>query len=125
MTYVDGFVLVVRKGKMAAYKKMAKDAGKTWKRFGALQYVEAVGEDLFPDMKGMRVPRFPQIARAKKGEQVVFSFIVYKNKAHRNTVNKKVMDFFNKKYTEKDMNKPMPFDMKRMAYGGFDAFVDL
>jgi uncharacterized protein YbaA (DUF1428 family) len=116
--YVDGFVLPVPKKHFAAYKKMATLASKVWKQHGAVDYLECVGDDL---KIGMGTP-FPRAARARKGETVVFSWILYKSKAHRNAVNKKVM---------KDpriaamMNEKMPFDVKRMVMGGFRVFVEI
>ena len=114
--YVDGFVLPVPKRNLAAYRKMAKLAAKVWKDHGALDYQECVGDDLkIPGMYS-----FPKLAKAKPGETVFFSYITYRSKAHRNGVNAKVM---------KDprllayCGKEMPFDMKRMAYGGFKQFV--
>jgi len=121
MRYVDGFVLVVPKKKLEEYKKMASDAGKIWKKYGALEYFECMGDDLHPKMVKLT---FPKMTRLKKGETVWFSFIIHKSKARRDTVNAKVMKYFNKKYNEEDRKK-MPFDMKRMAYGGFKALVDL
>lgn len=124
MTYVDGFVFTIKRGQLVAYKKMAREAGKMWKKYGALRYVETVGEEMHSDMKGMKALTFPKIAKPKAGEKVGFSFIIYRNKAHRNAVNKKVMAEMHKSHDEwKDM--PMPFDMKKMAYGGFKAIVDL
>ena len=123
MRYVDGFVLVIKKGQLHAYKKMAEMGGKIWKKHGALDYVEAVGNDLHPNMGGMKVLTFPKMIKPKKGEHVVFSFITYKSRKHRDQVNAKVMkDPFMHDPNQKDM--PMPFDMKRMAYGGFESFVD-
>lgn len=123
MTYVDGFVLVVPKKKVQAYKKMAQQGGKLWKKYGALDYKECVGDDLHPNMGGMKASSFPKITRLKKGETVWFSFIVYKSKKHRDQVNAKVMkDPAMNDPTWKD--KPMPFDMKRMAYGGFKTIVE-
>jgi uncharacterized protein YbaA (DUF1428 family) len=121
--YVDGFVLPVPKGKLQAYKKMAQEAGRVWKKHGALEYLECVGDDLNPQMKGMKFQKFPQIAKAKPNEDVIFSFITYKSRAHRDKVNATVMEEFmtNKKYSD----KTMPFDVKRMAYGGFKSLVDL
>lgn len=119
MSYVDGFVLVVPKKNLAAYKKMASKAGKVWMEHGALQYVECAGDDL--NVK-MGLP-FTKLAKTKPSETVVFSYIVYKSKADRDTINKKVMK-------DKRMNEmcpkdgKMPFDMKRMAYGGFKAIVE-
>jgi alkaline phosphatase len=122
--YVDGFVFPVPKKNIGAYKKMASDAAKVWKKFGALEYYECVGEDLaVKKTPGMPKTRdFRAIARSKGGDTTWFSFIVYKNRAHRDAVNKKVMAFFEKKYADKkDMS--MPFDVKKMAYGGFKAVV--
>lgn len=121
MTYVDGFVFVVSKKKIPAYTKMAREAGKIWKKHGALSYKECMGDDLHNKMPGLT---FPKLTKLKKGETVWFSFITFKSKAHRDVVNKKVMKIFEEKYTEGDMND-MPFDMKRMSYGGFKTIVDL
>jgi len=121
MRYVDGFVLVVPKKKLKAYAKLAKDASKVWKKFGALEYVECVAEDMKPKEITFT---FPIMAKAKPNETVIFSYIMYKTRKHRDSVNKKVMAFFEKKYGDK-MHDDMPFDMKRMAYGGFEAIVDL
>lgn len=121
MRYVDGFVLTVPTKKLKAYKKMASEAGKIWMQFGALEYKECVAEDMKP--KDITFT-FPVMAKAKKGETVVFSFIVYKSRKHRDSVNKKVMAYFDKKYKDKK-DQDMPFDMKRMAYGGFETMVDL
>lgn len=120
MKYVDGFVMVVPEENMAAYRKMAKMGAKVWKKHGALEYYECAGEDLAPAMTGIT---FPEMTGAKKGEKVIFSFIIFKSRAHRDEVNAKVMQ-------DPDMNdpawmdKPMPFDVKRMAYGGFAVFVE-
>ena len=123
MTYVDGFVLVVQKKKVKAYQKMAKDAGKSWKKHGALEYFECVGEDLHPKVPAeMKGKTFPQIAKTKPNETVVFSFIVYKSRAHRDAVNKKVMKEMNEKYKDQPFTD-MPFDMKKVVYGGFKAIV--
>lgn len=121
--YVDGFVFPVPKKNVGAYKKMATEAAKIWKKFGALEYYECMGDDLkIKPMGGMKARSFVETAKAKSGETVWFSFIVYKNRAHRDSVNKKVMEYFNKKYANaKDM--PMPFDTKKMAYGGFKTIV--
>lgn len=119
--YVDGFVLVVPKKNLTAYKKMAKDGGKTWKKFGALDYKECVIDDKAPQQVTLT---FEKMIKAKPDEVVIFSFITFRSKVHRNQVNKKVMAYFEKKYTDsKDM--AMPFDMKRMAYAGFQTFVDV
>lgn len=124
MKYVDGFVLVVPKKNLAEYKKMASEAGKIWMKYGALEYKECVGEDLNPDMGGEKFLTFPKMTKTKPDETVVFSYIVYKSRKHRDQVNAKVM----KDPTmndPKNKEKPMPFDMKKMAYGGFETLVDL
>lgn len=118
--YVDGFVFPVPKKNERAYEKMAREASKVWKKFGALEYYECMGDDLKTKaMGGMPAPlSFLKLAKAKPSETVWFSFIVFKSRAHRDVVNKKVMDYFSKKYADqKDM--PMPFDVKKMSYGGF------
>ena len=119
-TYVDGFVLTVPKAKRAAYKKLATEAQAVWKRFGALDYKECVIEDVKPQWI---VNTFPKMAKARPGEEVWFSYIAFKSKAHRKEVNKKVMAYFDKKYTEKQQKHDMPFDMKRMSYAGFTVVV--
>lgn len=120
--YVDGFVLPVPKNKIAEYRKMAKMGAEIWKKFGALEYIEAVGEDLNPKSMGVTFLTFPKLAKTKPGETVVFSFIVFKSRAHRDQVNAKVMKQMMSDPKNKDMQ--MPFDMKRMAYGGFEAIVE-
>lgn len=117
MAYVDGFLIPVPKKNLADYRKMARLGGKVWKEHGALEYKECVGDDLDTKM-GIS---FPKTLRLKPGETVIFSWIVYKSKAHRDRVNAKVMK-------DPRMNKapePMPFDMKRMAFGGFEMLVDM
>jgi uncharacterized protein YbaA (DUF1428 family) len=118
-TYIDGFVLSIPKKSVGKYRKMAEEAKKVWMGFGALEYKECILTDVRPD-KGI-VFTFPKMAKSKANETTWFSFITYKSKAHRDSVNKKVMAFFEKKYEKKDMT--MPFDMKRMAYGGFKVEV--
>ena len=114
MTYVDGFVIPIAKGKVAGYKKMATWGKKMWMKHGALQYFECVGDDL----SGMpECGNFTTMAKLKPSETVFFSFIIYKNKAHRNAVNKKVMAEM------KSMPPSMPFDLKRMTYGGFKTII--
>ena len=122
--YVDGFVLVVPKNKVAEYKKMADEGKQMWMKHGALEYMECMGEDLVPKaMGGMKPLAFTKMTKAKPDETVWFSFIVYKSRKHRDEVNKKVMDEMTEAYKDqKDM--PMPFDMKRMAYGGFEVVVE-
>ena len=124
MRYVDGFVLVLPKKNIKKYKKMAAEAGKMWKKHGALDYVETVGDDLHPTMGGMKALTFPKMAKTKKGEVPVFSYIVYKSRKHRDQVNATVMKD-PAMSPEAMKNQPMPFDMKKMAYGGFKAIVDL
>jgi len=116
MTYVDGFVIPVPKKQLAAYKRMSAKAGKIWKEFGALDYKECVGDDL----KVKWGTPFPKLAKAKPGETVVFSWITYKSRAQRDRINAKVM----KDPRLKMESANMPFDMKRMSYGGFKVFVD-
>lgn len=120
--YVDGFVLVVEKKKLAAYKKMAEIGRDVWVKHGALDYKECVGEDLDPDMGGMKVRTFPKLTEVKKNEVVVFSYIVYKSRKHRDQVNAKVMkdSMMNE---DKWKGKSMPFDLKKMCYGGFKVLV--
>lgn len=122
--YLDGFVLVVPKNKVAQYKKMAKEGAATWMKYGALQYFETMGEDLVTkDMGGMKALEFTKMTSAKPNETVWFSFIVFKSRKHRDEVNKKVMDAMTKAMESgKDMQ--MPFDMKRLAYGGFEVVVE-
>ncbi len=116
MAYVDGYVLPVPKKKLAAYKRMAQLGAKVWKEHGALEYFECVGDDLKVKF-GMP---FPKMMKPKAGETVVFSFVVYKSKAHRNQVNKKVMS----DPRLCSMNPAeMPFDCKRMVWGGFKVLV--
>lgn len=126
MKYIDGFLLVVPEKNLPAYRKIAQEAGKIWKKHGALEYIESAGEDLDPDvpteMKGVT---FPQIAGVKAGETVVFSYILFKSRQHRDEVNAKVMKEMEVEW-QKPENKdnPMPFDMKRAAYGGFEVIVE-
>lgn len=118
MTYVDGFLLVVPKTKLQAYKRMASEAGKVWKKYGALEYYECVGDDMTAKHATIK---FPQTVKAKRDELVIFSVIIFKSRAHRDQVNAKVMKEFMK--DPKNKEKDMPFDMKRMAYGGFKTIV--
>jgi uncharacterized protein YbaA (DUF1428 family) len=119
MRYVDGFVLAVPKKKLQAYKRIAQKAGKIWREYGALEYVECAGEDL--NVKGMK--SFPRLVRPKPGETVLFSWIVYRSRGHRDRVNAKVMK--DPRLANMMDPKAMPFDMKRMVYGGFKTLVDL
>ena len=119
--YVDGFVFAVPKNKVEEYRKVARKAGKVWKEHGALEYIECAGNDLRVK-KGMGTS-FMQAAKTKPGETVVFSWILYKSKADRDRINKKVMKA--PRLASMMDPKSMPVDMKRMAYGGFRAIVDL
>jgi len=119
MTYVDGFVLPVPKKKLDDYKKLARKAARIWKEHGALEYREAAGDDL--QCEGGPLP-FPKLAGAKKDETVIFSWITYRSKAHRDQVNKKVMADKRLAAMVSDPKK-MPFDCSRMAYGGFKVIV--
>lgn len=120
--YVDGFVLVVKERDLPAYKKMAKEGARVWKKYGALEYKECVSEDIRPKMMGMP-PLFPKMTNLKRGEVVIFSFIVFKSRKHRDQVNAKVMED-PAMDSEVWKDKPMPVDMGRMAYGGFEVFVE-
>jgi len=116
--YVDGFVLAVPNKNLAAYKKLATKAGKIWMEHGALQYVEAVGDDMNVPMG---IP-YPQLVKPKKGEVIIFAFITYKSRRHRDAVNKKVMR--DDRIHCDDMKK-MPFDVSRMSWGGFTSIVNV
>ena len=119
MRYVDGFVLPVPEENLKVYRSIAQKAGKIWKEHGALQYVEAVGDDLENNWGAS----FPKTIKLKPGEVPLFSFIVYKSRADRDKVNAKVMsDPRMKKMME---GGPMPFEVKRMVYGGFKVLVDI
>jgi len=115
--YVDGYVLPVPKKNVQAYRRIAQKAGKIWRKHGALEFRECVGDDL--RVKGF-VP-FPRLARVKPGETVLFSWIVYRSRAHRDRVNAKVMK--DPRIAKMGPAK-MPFDVRRMAYGGFKVLVD-
>jgi uncharacterized protein YbaA (DUF1428 family) len=112
--YVDGFVIPIKKQNLKSYKKMAALGCKLWMEHGALDYYECVGDHL----KVQWGLTFPKMCKLKSNETVVFAFIVYKSKAHRNKVNAKVM-----KDPRMKMDVKMPFDMKRFAMGGFKALV--
>ena len=115
--YVDGFVLPVPKKALPAYRRMAQKAGRIWKEHGALEFVECVADDVKPG----KVTSFPQSVKLKAGEVVVFSYITYSSRTQRDRVNKKVMaDPRLKGMME---GKDMPFDAKRMIYGGFEVLV--
>ncbi len=117
--FVDGFVIPVPKKSIKTYREIAAKAGKVWREYGALDYKECVGADL--NIKGML--SFTKLAKARPSETVVFSYIVYKSRAHRDRVNAKVMK--DPRIAKMMEGKKMPFDLKRMAYGGFKTIVDL
>jgi uncharacterized protein YbaA (DUF1428 family) len=119
MPYVDGFVVPVSKKNLAAYKKLAAKAGKIWKEFGALEFKECVADDVKPG----KLTSFPQSVKLKPGEVVVFSYIVYKNRAARDKINKKIME--DPRLKSMMEGKEMPFDGKRMIYGGFEVMLAL
>jgi uncharacterized protein YbaA (DUF1428 family) len=119
MRYIDGFVLPVPKKNLKIYRTIAQKAGKIWREHGAVQFVEAAGDDL----KVKFGVSFTKMIKPKPGETVLFSFIVFKSRADRDRVNARVMkDPRMAKMMEKG---PMPFDVKRMVYGGFKLLVDL
>jgi uncharacterized protein YbaA (DUF1428 family) len=117
--YVDGFLLPVPKRSMAAYRKMANRAGKVWREHGALDYKECIADDV----KKGKWTSFPQAVKLKPGEVVWFSWILYRNRKHRDRVNKKVMK--DKRIADMMDPKKMPFDGKRFMWGGFKVMVDL
>jgi uncharacterized protein YbaA (DUF1428 family) len=123
MAYVDGFLLPLPKRKLQAYRRIAKAAGRIWLKYGALEYRECAGDSFTSEWGGKtHKSLFPKTVRAKPGETVVFSWIVFKSKADRDRVNARVMK---DRRMAKMMAIPMPFDMKRMAYAGFKVVVDL
>jgi uncharacterized protein YbaA (DUF1428 family) len=117
MSYVDGFVLPVPKKKIAAYRRMAQRAGKVWRDHGAIEFRECVADDVKPG----KWTSFPQSVKLKRGETVFFSWIVFKSRAHRDRVNAKVMK--DPRLAAMGDMKDMPFDAKRMIYGGFKVVV--
>ena len=119
MPYVDAFVLPVPKKNLQAYRRMSQKAGKIWRSHGALEYRECAGDDL--DTKfGVS---FPRQMKLKPGETVVFSWIVFKSRAHRDRVNAKVMK--DPRLADSMDPRTMPFEVSRMVYGGFKVFVDV
>jgi uncharacterized protein YbaA (DUF1428 family) len=118
MKYVDGYVLPVPKKNLAAYRRMAAACSKIWRKYGALEFRECVGDDL----KTQKVKSVLSLVKPKRGETIVFSWIIYKSKADRDRVNNKVMK--DPQIARMMKGKKMPFDSKRMAYGGFKAIVE-
>jgi uncharacterized protein YbaA (DUF1428 family) len=122
--YIDGFVLVVPKGKEADYQKMAEEGRDSWMKHGALQYFECRGDDLKQQEMGDEKSRaYSEMTGANSDENVWFSFIVFESKEHRDEVNKKVMDEMVEIFKDKG-DFEMPTDMKKMAYGGFEVTVE-
>jgi uncharacterized protein YbaA (DUF1428 family) len=119
MRYVDGYVLPVPKKNLAAYRRMAQKAGKIWREHGALEYIECVADDVKPG----KHTSFPQSVKLKLAETVVFAYIVYKSRADRDRVNAKVMK--DPRLANMMDPKDMPFDAKRMFWGGFKVLVDI
>ncbi|MET0507762.1 MAG: DUF1428 domain-containing protein [Burkholderiaceae bacterium] len=117
--YVDGFVLPVPKGKVAAYRRMARRAGAVWREHGALEYIECVADDVKPG----RTTSFPQSVKLKPDETVVVAWVVFKSRKHRDAVNDKAMK--DPRVAEMMDPKTMPFDSERMFWGGFKAIVEL
>jgi uncharacterized protein YbaA (DUF1428 family) len=114
--YVDGYILPVPKANIEAYREMAQTAGKIWREYGALDYVECIAEDVKPG----KVTSFPQAVQLKDDETVIFSWIVYESRAERDRINAAVMK--DPRLSGMDPSK-MPFDGMRMFWGGFDEFV--
>jgi uncharacterized protein YbaA (DUF1428 family) len=117
--YVDGFVLPVPKRNLDAYRRQARKAGKIWREHGALEYRECVADDVKPG----EVTSFPQSVNLKQGETVVFAWILFRSRAHRDRVNAKVME--DPRLADQMDPKAMPFDSARMIYGGFEVVVDV
>jgi len=118
MAYVDGYVLPLAKKSVPAYRRLARQAGRIWREHGALEFRECIGEDL---NVAMGLP-FPKRVKLKRGETVVFSWIMFRSRRHRDGVNAKVMK--DKRIASLDPTS-MPFDVKRMTYGGFEVLVDV
>ena len=119
MPYVDGFIVAVPKKNLEAYRRMAKKAGKVWREHGALDYREWVAEDV----KVGKRTSFPRSVKLKPGETVIFSWITYKSRAQRDRVNAKVMA--DPRLKSMMDTKSLPFDAKRMIYGGFESLVQV
>ena len=119
MPYVDGFVVPVPKRKLKAYRRLATRAGKIWREHGAVDYWECVADDVKPG----KVTSFPRSVKLKSGETVLFSWIVFKSRAHRDRVNAKAIA--DPRLAKMMDDKSMPFDGRRMIYGGFKSLVRL
>jgi uncharacterized protein YbaA (DUF1428 family) len=118
MSYVDGFVVPVPKKNLAAYRRMAKKAGAVWMEYGALSYVECVADDVKPG----KLTSFPQSVKLKADEVVIFSWITYKSRAQRDSINKKVMA--DPRLKDMMNTAALPFDAKRMFFGGFKKLIE-
>ena len=119
MSYVDGFVVPVPVKNLAAYRRLAKKAGKIWREYGALDYKEWISDDV----KVGKLTSFPRSVKLKRGETVVFSWIVYKSRADRDRINAKVMS--DPRLADMMDSKKLPFDGKRLIYGGFKLLIDV
>lgn len=119
MPYVDGFVIALPKRNLDAYRRVARKAGKVWREHGALEYRECIADDVSVG----KVTSFPRSVKAKRGETIVFSWIVYKSRAQRDRINEKVMK--DPRVVKMMESGDEPFDPKRMIYGGFKTIVDL
>lgn len=120
MKYIDGFVLPIAQDKIDSYREIARLAGEVWREHGALEFFECIGDDL--DRDEAEIMPFPKMAGCRDGETVVFSWIVFESREHRDEVNRKVME----DQRMKDMSPDdMPFDCSRMAWGGFKAIVEI
>lgn len=122
--YVDGFVIVVPKDKTEEYKKMAEEGREMWMKLGALEYYECKGDDLITkEMGGQKAREFPEMTGAGPDDEVWFSFIVFKSKKHRDQVNAKIQEGM-QEFAKQNKDYAMPFELKKMAYGGFKAVVE-
>ena len=119
MSYVDGFVVPVPQKNLAAYRRMARKAGRIWREHGALEYIECVADDVKPG----KLTSFPQAVKLKPDEVVVFSWIVYNSRKDRDRINKKVMS--DPRLADLMNPKALPFDGKRMLMGGFKPIIEL
>ncbi len=124
MKYVDGFLIVVPTDKLDQYRTMAEEGREIWLKYGALDYKECVGDDLYPTMGGMETLPFPTLTGLAADESLIFAFIVYNSRQHRYEVNAKVLSD-PAMSPEQMKDKPMPFDMKRFSFGGFEVLVDV
>jgi uncharacterized protein YbaA (DUF1428 family) len=121
MAYVDGFLIVVPKDKLDSYRTMAREGRDAWMKYGALDYKECVGDDLSPSMQGVETLPFPRLTNLGPDEALVFAFIVFKSRQHRDEVNAKVMA---DPAMSPEKVAEMPFEMTRFSYGGFEVMVD-